>query len=271
MLIAQLTDTHVTRPERRFQLFTDAALHLRRAVAAIGALRPAVDAVIVTGDVADTGDPREYRRAREILDGLTAPYFVVPGNHDRLPAFREAFHDHRYLPPPGAPLCYAIDDFPVRLVGLDSTLGGAHSIALDGPRLQRLEALLDPARPTLTFFHQPPLRTGMRFLDAHRYRGVAELAALVRRHPEVVRIVCGHIHRAASWRWNGTVVSTSVSTAPTFVPELFDRKLVGFTIDPPGFALHRFRDGAFETATIVTSGSRRSGEPAFRATEASLG
>ena len=73
VVIAQLSDTHIglkTAPE--------ASANLRRAVELINQRH--VDAVIVTGDVGER--PEAWDEAREILKGLKAPVYFIPGNHD---------------------------------------------------------------------------------------------------------------------------------------------------------------------------------------------
>jgi 3',5'-cyclic AMP phosphodiesterase CpdA len=44
-------------------------------------------AVVVSGDLTQRAKPREFRQAREWLDGLAAPTAFVPGNHD-VPMYR---------------------------------------------------------------------------------------------------------------------------------------------------------------------------------------
>ena len=60
------------------------------------------------------------RVARSILDGLTMPYFALPGGHDDVKIFWEVFGDLPYLKRNGD-VCYTIEDFGVRLVALETT------------------------------------------------------------------------------------------------------------------------------------------------------
>src|SRR3954463_4173658 len=124
-MLAQLTDPHI-------RLGDDApARPLAAAVAAVVALDPAPDAVLVSGDLADTGDPREYARVRELLAPLPMPYHVLPGNHDNGPELEEGFG-------PAGDGRAAGD---MRLVAVDSTIPGSPG---DGRiPLDRLEARLN--------------------------------------------------------------------------------------------------------------------------------
>lgn len=51
-----------------------------------------LDAVFVLGDITEAGEERQLLLAREILSGLEASWFVLPGNHDR-PAVRTGLFD----------------------------------------------------------------------------------------------------------------------------------------------------------------------------------
>ena len=68
-------------------------------------------------------------------------------------------------------------------------------------------------RPTLILMHHPPFRTGIASMDRMGLRGSAEFAEIIRRHPQVERICCGHVHRAIDRRFAGTVAGTAPSTA----------------------------------------------------------
>ena len=83
-VLAQLSDPHlrVGADDR------GAARALETAVAAVLDLRPAPDAVLVSGDLGERGEPDEYSRARELLAPLPMPVHVLAGNHDDAEAWR---------------------------------------------------------------------------------------------------------------------------------------------------------------------------------------
>jgi outer membrane protein assembly factor BamB/Icc-related predicted phosphoesterase len=70
---ALVTDTHIGG--------TGADEDLRRTVTDINAI-DTIDFVIVSGDVTEFGSDAELSLAKEILDGLNKPWYIVPGNHD---------------------------------------------------------------------------------------------------------------------------------------------------------------------------------------------
>jgi 3',5'-cyclic AMP phosphodiesterase CpdA len=216
MLIAQITDLHVVARDQLCQGRVPTNAQLREAVAHVNGLDPRPDAVLATGDLTDHGSPEEYAVLREILADLAPPLYVIPGNHDHRDRLLEAFADHAYLPRPGAAFAhYAVDDHPVRLVGLDTTVPGEPYGAMCDARLAWLDATLGaaPDRPTLIFMHHPPFRTGIRWIDAAGLDGGRRMAAIVARHPQVQRVACGHIHRPIQVAWGGTVAATAPSTS----------------------------------------------------------
>jgi 3',5'-cyclic-AMP phosphodiesterase len=186
MIIAQITDFHVTAPGALCYGQVPTNAQLAEAVAHINALEPRPDVVIGTGDLTDRGSTEEYEALRDLVAPLAAPLYLIPGNHDRRDTFLAAFAHHDYLPRSGASFVqYAIETYPVRLVALDSTVPGDPAGMLCAERLEWLERTLaaDRGKPTLIFVHHPPFRTGIQWMDAIGLHGGRALQAIVARHP----------------------------------------------------------------------------------------
>lgn len=257
MLIAQLTDLHIKPPGRIAYGVVDTAPMLRAAVSSVLALRPAPDVVLLTGDLTDAGLPEEYALLRQILAPLRCPVYAIPGNHDARAAMRAGFADHRYLPIGEGFIQYVIDDHPVRLVGLDSVIPGDAAGELCAARLAWLEAVLAaaPSRPTVLFLHHPPFDTGIAHMDKIGLAGAAAFADLVKRHPQVERVLAGHLHRSIQTRWAGTLASTAPSSAHQVSLELAPDAAASFALEPPGYQLHLYTPGIGIVSHTVTIGS----------------
>ena len=191
MIIAQISDTHILAKSSDQPAGVSRADILRRCIADIN--EQSVDAVIHTGDSVQHAQPGEYAYLREILGELNAPLFLVPGNRDRHDALRAAFDDFSYLPKSGELLHYAIDEYPMRLVGLDSVTDGERKGVFDARRHAWLDETLalEPDKPTLLFIHHPPfdvVEAGYTggYRDTEDARA---LTALVSRHPQVRRLL----------------------------------------------------------------------------------
>lgn len=245
MLIAQLSDPHV-RPEGvLYQGVADSNAQFAAAIAQLNALDPRPDLVLLSGDLVDKGTAPEYAKLRELLNALAMPMLVIPGNHDDRDAFRAAFWDQDYLPDAG-PLHYAVDSAgDVRIVALDVTLPGLHHGAVDEAAADWLNATLaaEPQRPTLVMMHQPPFDTGVPYLDLYSCRGGERLAAVVARHRQVQRIVCGHVHRFMLLGFGGTVLCTAPSTTTAIALQLRPDAPPASHLEPPAFLLHHWRPG----------------------------
>lgn len=205
MLIAQISDTHILVPESGHPAALLRGDCLRRTVADVNQQQP--DAVIFTGDTVQHGQPEEYARLRELLAPLEAPLYLVPGNRDDKNEMRAAFRDYSYLPQNGEFLHYTIEDYDVRLVAIDSTAVGERK----GRFCEKRQAWLDktlgeqPDRPTLLFIHHPPFDVDDHYVGGYRRpEEVRALEDIVNRHPQVVGILCGHVHWPVERDWAGT-------------------------------------------------------------------
>ncbi|HEY6980060.1 phosphodiesterase [Reyranella sp.] len=249
MLIAQISDMHVTAEGTLLYKRIDTAGYLERAVAHVLGLDPRPDLVIATGDLVDGGKPDEYARLRRLLEPLPMPVYLIPGNHDAREPLRAAFPDHRYLPADGF-LQYAIESPPLRLIGLDTLVAGKPYGELCEERLGWLAARLGehPDVPTLIFLHHPPFDCGIEAFDRARLnKGDAALADLVSRHRNVERVMCGHVHRPIQMRWAGTMASIAPSTAHQATLDLHDGAPLSMMMEPPGLALHYWKAGGLVT------------------------
>jgi 3',5'-cyclic AMP phosphodiesterase CpdA len=124
--------------------------------------------------------------------------------------------------------------------------GRQHEGLMCGARIVWLEARLREAtrRPTVIARHHPPFPTGIAHMHRYGLSGADRLASVIRANPQVERVMCGHLHRPILVRWAGTVASTAPSTAHQVVLDLSEDGPAAFTLEPPGFQLHLWRDDA---------------------------
>lgn len=244
MLLAQISDLHIKRPGALAYRRVDTAAYLARCVAALNALQPRPDAVIVTGDLVDQGDPEQYAHLKTLLAPLAIPYFLLVGNHDDRAALRAAFPERAELHRDGTFIQYAADLGPLRLIALDSLVPGHSAGTLCDARLAWLAAQLDDAagKPTVVALHHPPFACGIGHMDELRLEpsAAARLATLIAAYPNVERVMCGHVHRSMFVRFGGTIASAVPAPAHQVALDLRDDAPSAFVMEPPGFALHRY-------------------------------
>ncbi|MEO0827469.1 MAG: phosphodiesterase [Cyanobacteria bacterium J06642_9] len=249
MIIAQISDLHVKRLGEKAYGVVDTNGFVERAIAHLNQHHPRPDVVIATGDLVDDGSVEEYAQLKTLLSPLEMPVYLAMGNHDERSALRQSFPEHTYLAKDGF-VHYVIDDYPVRLIVLDTVVPNEGYGLLDAPRLAWLDQHLaqDLTKPTIVFMHHPPFRTKIDFMDGLMCQGGDALAGVIAQYPNIERIACGHLHRVIQTRWAGTVAAIAPSVAHQVTLTLQKSEPIGFTYEPPGFYLHVWSD----TTGLVT-------------------
>jgi 3',5'-cyclic AMP phosphodiesterase CpdA len=219
-------------------------------------LRP--DVVVATGDLTNNGGPAQYELLKELLEPLTIPVYLVPGNHDERESLRSAFCDRPWMPSFGA-IDYVIDDYPIRLIGMDTTLPDRHDGLLEQEQLEWLDTQLaaEPDKPTFLFLHHPPFLTNLWMFDAIRLDGGDELRQVIERHSQVVQIVAGHVHRPISYHWGTTVITTCPSTTHQSRCDLHPDEGAGITNEQPMLQFHLWTGQGFITHTTPFEASTK--------------
>jgi 3',5'-cyclic AMP phosphodiesterase CpdA len=245
LLACQISDLHIKAPGRLSYRVVDCAAMLAGCVAEILRLPQRPDLVLATGDLTDFGRPEEYAHLRKLLAPLPMPVYFIPGNHDERGALRAAFPEHAYLRQWEPFVQYAIDDWPLRIVAIDSVIPGEDGGRIDAERLAWLEESLslEPDKPTLLIMHHPPFTTLIGHMDRIGLEGSEALARVIVRHPQVERVLCGHLHRPIQFRFAGTIASTCPSPAHQVALDLAPRAPSAFKMEPPAFQLHAWKKG----------------------------
>ena len=245
-LIAQISDLHLRADGTLLNDRVDTVAALTACVEHLNGLSPRPDVVLATGDLVDEGRPEDFAALRRAFDRLEMPVYVIPGNHDDREHLRAAFADNGYLPAEGEFLHYTVETFPVRLIGLDTVIPGACGGRMCEDRVRWLDDRLaeQPDRPTLVFMHHPPFVTGIGFMDDPAFDGAAPLERVVRGHPQVRQVVCGHVHRAIHTRWAGTAAAVAPSVVFQMALELNEGAPSAFVLEPPALSLYLWHEGA---------------------------
>jgi 3',5'-cyclic AMP phosphodiesterase CpdA len=260
MLIAQITDIHLGfdpgNPDELNQRRLDIVLRT------LSEMVPRPDLLLVTGDLADTGDDAQsYARLKLCLSQLAIPVHFALGNHDGRDAFRATFPN---IPMPGGFLQYAIEDHPLRILVLDTLEEGRHGGAFCETRAGWLRERLAeaPGRPTLLVLHHPPIETGLSWMTENEESDwVKRLEAIVAAQDNIVALVAGHLHRPVVTTWAGTLLAVCPATAPQVVLDFADidpdtpdgRPMI--VADPPCYAVHWW-DGRRLVSHFGTAGEQ---------------
>ncbi|MCL2021646.1 MAG: metallophosphoesterase [Betaproteobacteria bacterium] len=216
---------------------------LDAALAAILALDPKPDLLLISGDLAENGSGEEYMGLRQRFAGCALPILAVPGNHDDAALMRDILSPYVPAREVGHS-AYVVDAYPLTVIGLDTTWPGHIEGHLDAAQLAWLQRTLSERRerPILIVMHHPPIVTGLAAMDAYRlFDGAEALAGLLKRHVQtVVGILCGHVHRNAHGCFAG--VPTYICPAPVH-QMAFDLRVgvpLALCLEPPQYAVHQW-------------------------------
>ncbi len=240
MILVQLTDLHVRPKGLPAYRVAETNMLTERALRAVRNLQVTPDAIVISGDLTDNGLPAEYEVLAEMLKRLVSvPVYVIPGNHDRRGELKSGLAALPGVNDDAEFVHYTVEDLPFRLVMLDTVVpGGSHGL-LCPARLDWLERQLaaKPHKPTVIVMHHPPFVCGIRHMDGINLRNADAFVAVVARHRQVQRILCGHHHRPI----NAAVAHTIASIAPSVAHQVeFDLSddPGSWNLEPPAFQVH---------------------------------
>lgn len=191
-------------------LDTPSAAYPRKVVEAMN--REQADLVLVCGDVATDGLEGELRLAKGVLDGLSTPWLIVPGNHDALHTgereeslFKSVFGL--------AETTYSVERGGLRFVAVDPGCGKAYTNNAVRPAvLERLRAVAAgfPEGAPLILFSHYPYGPGVTY----RTSNAAEVLRIFERQ-RLLAVVSGHWHGNTERRENGVLFTTTACSSGT--------------------------------------------------------
>ncbi len=255
MILAHLTDMHIRPPGLPAYRVVETTMLAERALRAVAALRPRPDAVVISGDLTDCGLPSEYALLAKLLRRHLGdlPVYVVPGNHDRSDNMRAGLAGWPGIGAHPDFIQYAIDDLELRLVMMDSVVPEHGHGELCDARLDWLDRTLAaaPAHPTMLVLHHPPILCGLALADAISLRHPERLRAVLARHTQVERILCGHHHRPIVGRLGEAIVCAAPAVVHQAEFALRDDE-GRFVFEPAAYMLHmRLQDGQIASHTVM--------------------
>ncbi|MBG0567323.1 metallophosphoesterase [Actinoplanes aureus] len=217
MRILHLSDTHLTRAPGPNSSGIDPRESLRRILDECREL-PDLDAVVITGDVADDGSTEAYTDARDLIGAFAGqrriPAILSTGNHDERAAFTGVLGsghldgaEHQLDAADGARAAVTTVD-GWRIITLDSLVPGKGYGHLSTEQLAWLRDVLAVPAPhgsVLGFHHPPVMVPGVAVQHALGLSNGDDLAEAIR-GSDVRIVLCGHFHLQLSGMLAGVPV-----------------------------------------------------------------
>lgn len=215
--IIHLSDPHLLAGEALLGGRYDTHARLDEMLEAVERLDEHPDAIVITGDLADLGEPEAYRALRRSIEPLAAQWNAqivwVAGNHDERPALRQHLLD---ATPTQEPVTGVWDIDGLRLVALDSTVPGWHHGDIDTAQREWLANILATPAPhgTVLAMHHPPVPNHLPLFDILELQHQDELAAVIE-GTDVRAILAGHLHYSMHAQFAGVPVSVASASCYT--------------------------------------------------------
>lgn len=228
--IVHISDTHFTAGRQPLYGSIDTDGHLAQALKQVEQSGARVEALVFTGDLADTGRVGAYARLRALVqpvaERLGAELIWVMGNHDDRADYAAVLFDDE---PGDRPQDRVYDLNGLRIISLDTTVPGFHHGDLDDTQLEWLaETLRTPATDgTLLALHHPPIPTPrLEVMGVLELRHQQRLADVIR-GTDVRAVLGGHLHYSTHSTFAGIPVSVAAATCYTMDVSAPGRLLCG--------------------------------------------
>ncbi|WP_429515977.1 tyrosine-protein phosphatase [Rhodococcus sp. BE178] len=228
LTVLHVSDVHATASGALYRR-VDGTDRLRQVTDTVlgSALRP--DAVVITGDLCQSGEFDAYPRLAEAVEDMRArlgcPVLPVPGNHDHPDLFAATFGADRVVEARG-----------YRIVGLDTSTGSLPDSEIDW----LVATLAEPtAAGTVLAMHHPPIRAAAAALVGRELAAPERLACALR-GTDVRVILAGHFHHPMSGALGDIPVWVGGSLAYLQDTGASAGTVVG--LDSPSFSVLRLDD-----------------------------
>lgn len=215
--VLHISDTHFVTDHAPLHGSVDSDANLIELFDGFARSNTRPEAIVFTGDLADTGGPDAYRRLRAIVEpaaaSLGAELIWVMGNHDERGAFRSELLDQEATT---GPIDRVFDVNGLRIIAIDSTVPGQHYGELSDDQLDWLRDILSTPAPngTLLTLHHPPVPSPLGLLSLVELRDQHKLEAVLT-GTDVRSILGGHLHYSTNSMFAGIPVSVASATCYT--------------------------------------------------------
>ncbi len=248
--IAHISDTHLLAGGKLQYGVVDTVQHLQMALDRLSRIDPVPQAIVLTGDLADRGEPEAYAQLRSMIEpaaaAMGAQVVWCMGNHDD----RTAYARSLFGADPTADVMdrvYEVDG--LRIVALDTSVPNYHHGEITDEQHDWLASVLAEPAPlgTILAMHHPPIAIPMLPAAAIIELDGQDRLATALAGTDVRMILGGHFHYSSYGTFAG--IPVSVASATCYISDIApdQRFISAVDTDQSVNVLHVYDD------TIVTS------------------
>lgn len=216
--LVHISDTHlIAGDDKLYGSTVSGDDTLKELLAELEASKNKPDAIIITGDIADQGDPEAYRKVLQIINPVAermgTEVVWVMGNHDDRSNFREVLLDES---PSYETIDRVYDINGLRLIVLDTSVKGFHHGEITEKQLEWLKNVLSTSSEhgSILAMHHPPIPSMLQLSKTTELRDQKVLAEIIK-GSDIRSIIAGHLHYSSNSTFVGIPVSVATSSCYT--------------------------------------------------------
>lgn len=239
--LLQLSDLHVTPHAGELMLGIDTEAFFQQTLKHAVDRHGPFDLILLTGDLAQDPCADSYRRICRHLSSYNTRCLCLPGNHDDFGLMQTHLHTGNI----GCDKQLVLDGWLILMLNsqkIDSPIG-----VLADDELAFLAQTLEShaGLPTLIAVHHHCIASGSSWMDTMRIQNSAAFLALIKKHPQVKAVTCGHVHQTFTKHEGQIALFAAPASCFQFTPHSSE-----FSIDdtPPGYRVFRlYGDGRLQS------------------------
>lgn len=215
--ILHISDTHFVGGTGLLHGKVDSDANLKKLFRDFAESKARPEAIVFTGDLADTGDADAYDRLRALVEPaaaeIGAEVIWVMGNHDTRTPFRKHLLDSD-AGEQSVDMVYDVNG--LRIIALDSTVPGLHYGEITDEQYAWLADVLATPAPhgSVIALHHPPVPSMLEPIEFVELRDQARFGEAIR-GTDVRAVLGGHLHFNTFSEIGGVPVSVASATCYT--------------------------------------------------------
>lgn len=214
LVILQISDLHIRAEPGQTMSGVDTEESFTQLLEHLHCTYKKIDLLLVTGDLAQDPCQSSYQRIAQAFNQYPTRTICLPGNHDDFSLMQQIISGKQV----NCDKHIAFKHW--QIISLNSKKPGYTGGYLAPSELTYLKDTLDqhPDLNTLIAVHHQPIDTNSQWMDTMTIENSDELFDLLKKHPQVKAISCGHIHQEMQATKDDKLILGVPSTCFQFTP-----------------------------------------------------